>query len=1542
MSCIYTYKGKKYDSVNKVKNSLNEQNERIVEPILKYTDNIVLTNDKVSAIISGKNIDGNNKLQQYKEKALKGQEKIIALDIIDKLTKVIPGINIIHETDTTLKEKGIDNTAKGFIDSEGYHINVNKFTADTMVHELTELWLYMLKETDIVKYNNIINLAKEHMKSNQDVTSAILENYENIDDENLIREYISTISGFNSVSKVTKIIVKVSKLIDDNKSNTIFNKTRTIFTNIWNQFKNIFVNGLSTNEGKLSNMDFSSATFEDILDAITEDAINGSSIFTEKEGIELAQIMNNDKFLDDNKFWSKPLMGLTKINNIDDFDQYFTTAQDNNNKENLFGTKKARAKYILNNLVRIDSNGKKYIRYNGTKLYIYGTENNELIKSIEEHIIPEIDKSKNSDLIDIDKIVKSAKTKEEFNVKAKEKSQNKYSSLSYYPLQKMYEVSGLKDGFEHIVKASEVNNLNIPELANFYDKKIFGEYDPYVIIHGKKSNNSISISILDVVAESLNMRNSYLTDKNLLAASGMTDKEYISKGGNLKNNFSGIREFKMSLLITSILKNNKNVSINNTTIFSLPNEHFTYTTRTNVGDLYNDYKLIRESEIFNNVENQKIKELLNDNSLEKGGNSSYFELLANSVNSYDKDIIYIQEAYNKKITGNLESVNQHELLKRVKSAIRTMTIKAKIDGIDIKNKPDYQLLSGLLFELETLMDKNHFMFNNKDILKIVKSLQTAWNVKDPIAQGIIGVYQKIKFKLLENIKNSFYDIKKEKEAFYNKHKYDNAIEYAKAKSFNASSKLFEELFVKRNCIRTKIVNGKEVKVIEKVVVPFSMHYDENNENTKQALLDGTLSKEAFEYSKKIHEKIKSDNIAFIKHDHLMRYNETLTDKEALNLYNTRKKNNQYSDVFGEEYVPVIYKSGAELIIDRMVGKQKGYKDGKTSIVESIKRSLSDVTNDFDLFSEVSSEKDVNSITDKFINQDMDFNSVLKECGMIINANNELEIIDENKYSKISTNAEALYASHSLSVNRKIFFEEDFIPVYNSGMALIESKEAKYGNKLTNVKEYLEEYKKTLVERKSMDDELETDKAKKLAKGIRVTMRLFTNATLGFSLRVATKSWLLINEAAGITFMAEHIARLNEKNKDNINPELISLQAWTKAGFFIGTNWSFAWTLARKFQNIDGQEFDLLKNPVYNVHQRYVGQDNVMHIGNMTGDNLARVQAVIAYLMETGSLDAYSYDMNTGKISYDVKKDLKYYDKDGKEKTANGEHAIRKQVYEDNIFGGFQEEGKEMQLGESYKTMSHIKSIVDRFIIGSMSEDTRWQLNNHAFSKLITTFRLFGDERIFRSGLLGGTYNTSLGTGYKAIKDKYGNWVTVTELKQVEGYLQSFGAAFNELVILRNKNIKEFWNEASHERKVNIIKSIMQCIIGLLLFACFKAIVPDDDDDDKNFIIRAQKSYKFLYQDLFELYFIGDVIANPIPMMQLIEDTFAVLFSDREWKVFTRYVPGIKGSYQYTKETIGNVNAIINDDYSYYENLALQEKLDRKEKAEKKKLKNMEE
>ena len=331
-----------------------------------------------------------------------------------------------------------------------------------------------------------------------------------------------------------------------------------------------------------------------------------------------------------------------------------------------------------------------------------------------------------------------------------------------------------------------------------------------------------------------------------------------------------------------------------------------------------------------------------------------------------------------------------------------------------------------------------------------------------------------------------------------------------------------------------------------------------------------------------------------------------------------------------------------------------------------------------------------------------------------------------------------------------------------------------------------------------------------------------------------------------------------------------------------TDYKKAQVLADRMHLTNGQESDLVNNPFKMVTDRNLGNSQYSNITNYMSDVYARRVVMVAQMMKEGSWDAYTYNEETGEVDYDETKDRRMYDEDGKI-TPQGQAVkgfIKKKLIEDGLQNADEEK---LSRGHDYESGQLFKYLSDKYVIGSMDNKAKSMLGNHYFGRAFGQFRLFSVDKFWNLGLDAASRQSVFGGTIKAIQDENGNWIAKREMIEIEGQLQSLGAAFAAMRNLGNQNLSEWWQNAGPVRRANIARIGMKIAFTSMLYALIRGMFDDDD--------WMQQRFAWIYTDLMDSSLAYETLTNPVPIVSQMQRLVEITFGQRNVDQLIKFVPG---------------------------------------------------
>jgi hypothetical protein len=1408
--------------------------------------------------------------------------KMQVIRLVDRMSANL-GMSVIKEDNTTAKNHRND---AGWVDNLGVHINVDNVTVDTFVHELSHVWLYWLKMTNPGAYDTIMQKTIDHANNNPQLVQIVTSAY-NLGTERFYEEYFSFVSGLHSINAVMKFINEdygPDYAIEN--SEVIYVKLRGYIKDSYQNISPLFSN---VTPG-VKNLDLSIATFYDVLKAITDDFISGVQLYSPEEVSAINEALGQDKGVTLNPYLASKNLNLPPIQNVRDFGQYFI---DKSIEETGLGygikNQRERAISIMRNLRQGKDPNILYTYYNHTRYNFIKTGNTEhLIDDIIDNLIKVIDENKIKVLSNLDTFLRTIGPNDKSDIE-KFCDDNK---LSTWNITDMLRVAGITVSNVVVMKYSEMKGH--AKYGHLFHEDFTG-INPYVIIHSNEDEKEIRISLLDLTAERLNTYNPDIDGINLLGNVNKNDFQYYREGGTLKNNNAGVRQAMVGM--TALYMASKGVKFHTISTFNIPNLSMERSVVLDIGELFNNLKIVgMQPEIMSNVNSEEVKKLLTTKQLfEMDHSGSYLAQLKDYVflnmGSDTKEKYLYNTFFGDRITPTSMKKGIHKRMMQLQNQYKNHTT-------ELRNNKEYQLLSLANMELEGI--PKGFFNTLEDIDPYQKLLGVTHTVPTFLQQFIKEMYDRASFISVNEVQ----DFQMRRKAILKKvyaqlkvkmlQNIENPLVVMASYITDASSSIFNHLYKEREVFVR--IDGKLEK--RKVRIPFELHYDKNDEETAQALRDKKITIEEVEFCKMIVDEVRKRAIENIVHENYMEGRD-ITFEEAETKYDLDRNSLTGGLNIRKEFIPVISKSSTDMI-------RTTFKKGK--VLEGLKATgnklLEDVLNEVNLFADAFGGVDLNEVGNKFKSQVNNINSVLDMCGMSLDDAGNIVIENMGKFNTISTNIEAATNYFMMSSARKESFETHFMPAYNSVHAAISAyNQFKGGDDelLTEIKSWLEEWKMINVDRRTKITQGKV-MTKVLAGVEKTILKTYSTLVLGAYLPVGFKS-IAFNEIQGVlNSVARNMAQIRG-DKENMS-HLFGVKEWGLATAIvldplIKHGMTKAFILARMFQLIDSSEYDIMQNPANVISKRYIASQQTLQMGNWLTDNFARVTSMVAQMLKDNSWDAYVYDEKTGYITYDVKKDGMYYNKDGTQKTENGEHVLLQEVYEENVRLKLQEanDTNTPKMGYRISDLKGMKLYADMWVVGAMTDDVRALVSYRMVLRSLSQFRIFSFARLARFGLTASSSNTILGTRYKAIKDDDGNWITEREQRYFETQLKSLGQFAKVCSSFKFKNIKAWYAEASEERRSNLMRASITLGVYALVFAIAAAFKPKDDPMSK-YMAKKHNNYKWLYQDLIDVASVLEVYKSPIPAVTWFTDLYGVIFdSDPAYRLF-RYMPGLNTANKY--------------------------------------------
>lgn len=1357
-------------------------------------------------------------------------------DVLKSIERALPGVSIIRETYDTI---GTRVGVRGYVSKDGIHYNMQTLHYDTPIHEATHIWIEALETFDNKKYQTLVAKAQETIDLDPTLYNIIKSKYPELNDMNLMKEYISTVSGLISADKTKEFILtaKRQNIYDD----TLFGNIQEFIDKAWEYIQSVIENIWPSSS--ITSMNFKEMTLGDILNALSDDILAGNNIIGYGSR-EIGSLMN--------QIWKDNIImrskNLRTINNIADIQASII----NTNDISILGgdqysddkVRTEAAKQVLNNLRK--RKNKYYYREYGINYEFDGAlSKGELMQQIKDNVIEERAIIVNSFSSNVKEII------------------SRYHTIGNTQsiediVEEVYEQysDDFKQRMAHAIKTSGANDplvkvLNYDELKNdadysfLYNESMAG-FKPLIFIH-YNDEKTIDISVMDY-AIGLHSRKGYnitSNNNNIAAQFGVTD---ILKPFKLSNSKSDIHKAILSFQIASMKHlastKGKKLRIRRTGAMGFSGSKITPQYILDMQMVMNDTRKLFKLEQVNALMDKTsstypfMQEVLNDDNAWNGNDLFSFDgIIKNYYESY-KDELGLTNIEVEHLTSNPKSVAHIKILEqRQKDILKNRSLDA------VKDDAEWKMLAQYLIYAKTGYNTNSASV--KDINMLSLRTVNMHNQSNIAIQHFASQAEEVKSIFIDKVNGYKKDLIKLIRASMQSR---NTFTVT-----NNPSTIFGHLYVKGKVILSEDYGEHKKGETVEVVMFNQLHGSHNIDAANKAGLtkeDIALSDFILSHVRErmadlyIHEQKKIGNEISI--DEAMKYIEERMEPGTIPVLNaTTNENIRKGDFLG----------AFRQIIDKVAKGE--YLSGD----------------------QLFKDEDAQNLTSRFFSH-LDYQTqIVDDLGLAMNERYSdsdiptFDAVNMEKFENHTMNLEYLFNMVSLDTVRKIEIENRLLPVWNDVQTFIYVTENDTMNKkdyLKNTKQLLEEYFNIIVLRKNADDPND-----KLATIVRNSLRATTFLSLGYRPVLWFKSGFFNEQNLMLQSLATSATEALMGNKDIFGYP--SASDITKAHEMMFTDFRKIKALGEKFSIINSSELDVIESIFTTITDKTIWRNQFAQLGNYYTDICARLIVMTGFMIHDGSYDAHEYNEETETLKYDWKKD-KRYTKDGKFKSDNDE-VLFNHILERQKDTGLATTIDDMQVGYDFKEANErFKWYADKYVIGAMDEYQSALMGNIYAGALFTQYRKFMFDKLFN--VVGSERESIYGTR-RTVKDVDGQIEVVHNMINNEGWGASIYYVVRDTVKLaRMKDYTmEDFKKMPPNRVRNLIIAGSQMLMWGGIFLAIKAM--DLSDEDK-------KKVEFMYTELMptDMYF--QTYASLIPMLSNLNKIYEVVVGERRWNALLSF------------------------------------------------------
>ncbi len=1508
--------------------------------------NDTVTNKKVlDALIQHESMKDNNPrvvLAQMRQEATATSR---ALDeVVSSIQKAVPGLVIHRETSLTAEKKGVDRSLAGWVDNEGYHINIDHASLSTPIHEFSHVFMALVRARNPKLYSEIQDLLDDYINSSQ-IVPQIKAKWLNRDEAVLRDELIAQVAGSASVEKIKQYMVRNGIAPSDDVATKEYNNTRSFFEKIWNAIRTAIKNVF----GQQVSID-SDNTLQHFFSNLTQSFLDGNGMNIDYDVMTalrdgLAPILSDDTpylGFNENMVDEAIAEGMVKrrhasivrgtadipkalINN-DDPTVFGGRASNWANNQNTFSEMVSRRAYtpMGSKVTYIEWMGKRFefpvglskIAFHERIIADILPHHNKQIESFPSNIREIMEKNITSDR-DLLDIIEDTFSDDDGNIR-----------VDKFEVKRLVELAGGNDNVEAIMKLSELRtNAKYAKLGQLIDISTLGS-DPTVVIH-KAENGEFDISISDINTGDMSFDGVRTGRNRKLGARFMNDIDNPIKTNAWTNSKMDVQAAALVYTIASIKHKAEaagvKVRIRRSGVYGISGGGKGRLRAKTIFDYKDAFHQVRSVLQHNGMQdlitNEYMKEVINDDKAWDHTDmtvSHLFELQSyySNENLYENLSTSMRDA----ISGDDKTKSE-----RIAAIRRRMNYLSQHYGIENARRDyEYQLLAKTVVELKSGWHTSTMNFN--DMANATKNILNPHNVGNSIVQYASLEMEAAKQKVLRKA-NQF---EKEINALIKE------VQRARGLHTSRADEIFNRMYPEIDVIADKeypatkeheaIKAGQTVRM--KLYNEIYHHNYPNKELIRSMLASNAITEEELNLGDFIIKNVK-DLYVMSKYEKGFRNSSKYTMADAI-----KDVNAEYT----ENTIPVLPATQMQLL--RGMHMKEWFKNLGSML------SKGDI-----MYGDLTTERfgNIGSTFDSQISREKQ----LANMG-IIYENGQYHAYDIEMMYMQSNNLEYTIKFFNLETHRNAIFNRDLVPMYNELKAVAAYAKTLTGTEMVNAEKYLDEYYQYIVNRKHKDDYATDALTKRAAPIVRGLLALNTFVSIGYRPVTWIKSMFYNEQNSLIGALATKAANWGAVTNE---VDLPSPGDFHKAHELMFTELKKSWRIAERFQIINNQERDILENMDKNITDKHFAKRQIAHWGNHYGDAASRTMTLLAFMIHDGSYDAYSYDAQQDEVFYDPKKDRRFFNEDGTYK--EGMEAVHNTIIADQIEQGLVDmvDGKRVQaIGYDFVEINkRIKWYADKYIIGAMDPNQKTMLGNQWMGAALGQFKTFMWDKLWNMGY--GQITTEYGGKYVPIKDKNGEWVAVREQMLIEGQMRSLVEAIKTFKDVINKD-KKWWADMPPMRRRNLMETGLRTMMLLAFLSAFAMLTDDDDEKEERekFIREVMRRNKDLTRDeamsmwkkkshtisdadkrklnfLWGDIFLGDTMTsfynNPLPLFRTLIDVYELAVGKNKAKRLIRFVGPAKDAVWFYS-LIG-----IHDD-PWDGDLSTKEKERRREEREKEK------
>ena len=1380
--------------------------------------------------------------------------------LLDKIKGQFEQLNFIKEDSDSLREKGISPTARGYVDGQGIHYNIDKVTSSTGVHELQHIWNAVYKSRNPEKYAEFENYVKDAISQGGNDVAKLSEQikitYPELDGQQHIDEVMATMGGFTSIPAVERFLRESdSKIPETDKTfaTRIYENVKRYVTELWNGLKGIL--------GLKDGFDIGNPDLEKFFKDFTNQVLKGDKFTFTPDEMKVIDKMG------------KAESRSAKMPVLDISDLTLHLASDHADSLRFSKlTPEEVTDEIFNEVKKTGVNARGNYYYNeGTHQTVFPADKYDTDEKLKEAIHNQV--TPKYPMIDgkVPELIQNFISFANTPIGLSATHNSKQATISdiastvglkdYNPqvLKTLINLLGIEQGAMDVVRYSQLPEHADPRFRSLYKDDLKG-YDPIVVVHGFDKNGKADVSIFDVTSYGQGTDAVIGRQRNILGDI-MDDKKYRKLGGPAEYNDSmySYRKLMIGMQALGMDATFRKLSVIETRKNSV--KPYQVNSIEDIGKILDILKA--QPEFMDMVGSITIRGIIQNKRIE---NDKLRTPFINQLSEYLSNQEEMMDPYEEFDTKRESVVARRDLLTKgsKQAKIKALTewqrvLDHKI-GSDTEKfaDPIYQLVSATLDELK----RPGTGFGHIETANQIADIKGGGleNIPSPLVQrsSFIQASAGAMQMSIERTVSAYWKYHEKIFPLLEKVVAQHGI---KAQPFvgTAGNLYFDHLYKDMDVVAGKDLTygGKSYKKGDKVTVRGTvLHMDKNDPETKPLYDKGKITDADLELTNAMYDEMRKRTIADIYWQH--QFTEIGSEHDDLNIseFTWEDAEQQFNDMNSRApkgHIPVIDKSANEML---MQGKFK----------EGLKKYFDNIQAPDQIFTDVTKDKSMTKLFSSINQQMLDPSKTHEKIGLVeVRDGNtsHFELFDPDLNEKASHDIEKIGNYFMLKGIRDEMIGNEFLPEYNTQMALMTGWENSNNVNLRHTREFMEEYFNRYVNKQNADKrdnggtiDVPLIGPVETADVANTAMRGMTNILLMY--RFVTAPKVLIAGAFKSTVNAIAQSAANIGMPEELRSEILPTMAdHLKAAGKMFSNRRKVWAIARKFHYWNQTEDSLLHSPMENLS---VKKNALSAAWGMLPDNSVdqtmRVHSLVSQLIHNGAWEAYSVDAKSGDLAWDRFKDKRYFNSDG------SQSAKQKAMY-NALTERLKSQGEMSDSdiipdrGDDWDIVNnHYKWYASQFVYVGIDDATKALMTNGWKGKMVGMFRMFMMPHLNNLGVNAKTGETIGGGRWVPYLDEEGNTMTKWEMNIMEGHFQSWRHVIHDLRDFKNmKDPLKYWQSLPTHRRINLGRSLVYAgaLAGLVYF--IGTLTKKD-----------QQKYSYLYSELMLGYASEEWMKNPIPIL----------------------------------------------------------------------------